>query len=120
VTGVGDLTSLNIPKGDPGGELDPHVCLALLTQAPNTLTKLARDIYLFDGDAFWFPQGYDGNGNPIGGLVFGTAFNGTLRQYHEWTNFMGANFFCFRACLDGPEAPKYCQHVCLQVHLFSV
>jgi len=79
VTGVGDLTSLNIPKGDPGGELDPH--------------------------------GYDGNGNPIGGLVFGTAFNGTLRQYHEWTNFMGANFFCFRVCLDGPEAPKYCQHI---------
>lgn len=24
VTGVGDLTSMNIPKGDEGGELDPH------------------------------------------------------------------------------------------------
>ena len=24
VTGVGDLTLLNIPKGDEGGELDPH------------------------------------------------------------------------------------------------
>ena len=24
VTGVGDLTKLNIPKGDEGGELDPH------------------------------------------------------------------------------------------------
>ena len=25
VTGTGDLTKLNIPKGDQGGELDPHV-----------------------------------------------------------------------------------------------
>ena len=24
VTGVGDLTLINIPKGDAGGELDPH------------------------------------------------------------------------------------------------
>ena len=24
VTGVGDLTKVNIPKGDEGGELDPH------------------------------------------------------------------------------------------------
>lgn len=79
VVGVGDLTSMNIPKGDDGGELDPH--------------------------------GYDGNGNPIGGLVFGTAYNNTLRQFHEWTNFMGANFFCFRVCPDGPNATKYCGHV---------
>jgi hypothetical protein len=46
------LTSLNIPKGDAGGELDPH--------------------------------GADGNGNPIGGLVFSSAF-GQLQQIHEWT-----------------------------------
>ena len=24
ITGVGDLTKLNIPAGDDGGELDPH------------------------------------------------------------------------------------------------
>ena len=24
ITGVGDLTKVNIPKGDEGGELDPH------------------------------------------------------------------------------------------------
>ena len=46
------MTSLNIPKGDAGGELDPH--------------------------------GADGNGNPIGGLVFSSAF-GQLQQIHEWT-----------------------------------
>lgn len=46
------MTQLNIPKGDEGGELDPH--------------------------------GADGNGNPVGGLVFSSAF-GTLEQIHEWT-----------------------------------
>lgn len=52
IIGVGDLTRLNIPAGDSGGELDPH--------------------------------GADGNGNPIGGLVFSNAF-GQLQQVHEWT-----------------------------------
>lgn len=51
-SGVGNLTNINIPAGDSGGELDPH--------------------------------GADGNGNPIGGLVFSSAF-GTLEQIHEWT-----------------------------------
>ncbi|EJU02335.1 hypothetical protein DACRYDRAFT_43793, partial [Dacryopinax primogenitus] len=78
VTGVGDMTQLNIPAGDEGGELDPH--------------------------------GADGNGNPIGGLVFGSSF-GALQQYHEWTNFMDYQSFCFRACKDAPEAPLFCNHV---------
>lgn len=66
VTGVGDFTKINIPKGDEGGELDPH--------------------------------GADGNGNPIGGLVYGNSFGNAL-QYHEWTNFMSDSEFCFRACV---------------------
>jgi len=78
ILGSGDMTMLNIPSGDDGGELDPH--------------------------------GYDGLGNPVGGLVFGTSF-GELQQYHEWTNFMYYGGFCFRACLDGPDAPSYCNHV---------
>ena len=53
VTGVGDLTKINIPRGDEGGELDPH--------------------------------GANGRGNPIGGLVFSSAFGGGERQMHEWT-----------------------------------
>lgn len=67
----------------------------------------------------WYRQGYDGLGNPIGGLVFGTAYNGTLRQHHEWTNFMGADFFCFRACLDGPGATEYCGHVRSRSYTFN-
>ncbi|KAK0209339.1 hypothetical protein DFS33DRAFT_1309404 [Desarmillaria ectypa] len=79
VTGTGDLTKLNIPTGDGGGELDPH--------------------------------GADGNGNPIGGLVFSTAF-GKLEQVFEWTNFMAADQFCFRACNPaGSMAPTWCQHI---------
>ncbi|EDR08199.1 uncharacterized protein LACBIDRAFT_297602 [Laccaria bicolor S238N-H82] len=78
VTGTGDLTLLNIPAGDAGGELDPH--------------------------------GADGNGNPIGGLVFSTAF-GPIQQIFEWTNFVAANQFCFRACKPGPNAAALCEHI---------
>ncbi|KAG8942833.1 hypothetical protein FRC04_003464 [Tulasnella sp. 424] len=78
ITGNGDFTKIGIPKGDSGGELDPH--------------------------------GADGNGNPIGGLVFGNSF-GKMQQYHEWTSFMSDTEFCFRACKPGPNATKLCQHV---------
>jgi len=78
ITGIGDLTKINVPAGDAGGELDPH--------------------------------GADGNGNPIGGLVFSTAF-GQLMQLHEWTNFVSSSEFCFRACKDGGNAPALCNHV---------
>jgi len=77
VTGQGDLTKLNIPKKDEGGELDPH--------------------------------GADGNGNPVGGLVFGNGFGNAL-QYHEWTSFISDTEFCFRACV-GPNAARNCQHI---------
>ncbi|KAJ7692163.1 carbohydrate-binding module family 13 protein [Mycena rosella] len=77
VTGSGDFTKINIPRGDSGGELDPH--------------------------------GADGNGNPIGGLVFGNTF-GTGIQYHEWTSFISDTEFCFRACV-GPNAARNCQHI---------
>jgi len=56
------------------------------------------------------PHGADGNGNPIGGLVFGNSF-GKWQQYHEWTSFMSWNEFCFRACKDGPNAPHLCNHI---------
>ncbi|KAA1472488.1 hypothetical protein DENSPDRAFT_859484 [Dentipellis sp. KUC8613] len=79
ITGVGDLTKVNVPAGDEGGELDPH--------------------------------GADGNGNPIGGLVFSSAFTGQPLQLHEWTNFVSDTEFCFRGCKDGPNAPALCQHI---------
>ncbi len=49
-------------------------------------------------------------GNPIGGLVFSSAF-GDLQQIHEWTNFMAADQFCFRACNPaGADAPGWCKY----------
>ncbi|KAK0436493.1 uncharacterized protein EV420DRAFT_237783 [Desarmillaria tabescens] len=57
------------------------------------------------------PHGADGNGNPIGGLVFSSAF-GELQQIHEWTSFMAVDQFCFRACNPaGNNAPGWCQHI---------
>jgi len=55
------------------------------------------------------PHGADGNGNPIGGLVFGNTFGANL-QYHEWTNFISDSLFCMRACI-GPNARQNCQHI---------
>jgi len=79
ITGVGDLTKINVERHDPGGggELDPH--------------------------------GATGNGNPIGGLVYGNSFGSGL-QYHEWTEFIDDTQFCIRACI-GPNAAENCQHV---------
>jgi len=79
ITGTGNLTRLNVPAGDAGGELDPH--------------------------------GADGNGNPVGGLVFSSAFGGKLEQILEWTNFMSDSEYCFRACKPGPRAAQLCQHI---------
>ena len=50
-------------------------------------------------------------GNPIGGLVFSSAFGGQLQQLHEWTNFVAFDEFCIRGCKDGPKAPALCQHI---------
>jgi len=77
VTGVGDFTKMNIPRGDSGGELDN--------------------------------RGADGNGNPIGGLVYGNSFGPGL-QYHDWTSFISDTEFCIRACV-GPRATSLCNHI---------
>jgi hypothetical protein len=54
-------------------------------------------------------HGADGNGNPIGGLVYGNPI-GPGQQFHEWTNFMSAHEFCIRACV-GSDAATNCQHI---------
>jgi len=55
------------------------------------------------------PHGADGNGNPIGGLVYGNSFGNEL-QYNEWTTFISDKEFCLRACV-GPNAARNCQHI---------
>lgn len=83
IVGFIDQTKINIQAGDFGGELDPH--------------------------------GADLCGNPMGSLMYSNHWsgnNGTYQQVIEWTNFMGGNAFCAKACKpDGPNAAKYCEHV---------
>jgi hypothetical protein len=55
------------------------------------------------------PHGANGNGNPIGGLVYGNTFGSNL-QYHEWTSFISDSMYCMRACV-GPNARQNCQHI---------
>ncbi|KAK0199975.1 hypothetical protein DFS33DRAFT_1268295, partial [Desarmillaria ectypa] len=76
VTGAGDFTKVsNVRKGDPGGELDPHVV--------------------------------NDNGNPGKNCSQKFGIWGHIRRYHEWTSFILATEFCFRAC-----AATNCQHIC--------
>ncbi|TBU28068.1 hypothetical protein BD311DRAFT_865698 [Dichomitus squalens] len=68
VTGVGDLTKVNVLQSDSGGELDPHAA-----------------------------GGNDDTGIPIGRLVASSVFGGVVQQIHEWTNFMDYESLCIRA-----------------------
>jgi hypothetical protein len=68
--GIGDLTKMNIPAGDGGGELDPHGAdgngaLVEIVVPSDWLNLIIK-------------------GNPVGGLVFSSAF-GQLEEIHEWT-----------------------------------
>ncbi|KAJ7057868.1 manno protein [Mycena amicta] len=69
-------------------------------------------INIQDGD---YGGELDLRGNPLGGVVFSTAFgndNNTYTQVIEWHNFMGGGAFCFKACDPaGPNAAKFCQHI---------
>jgi len=58
------------------------------------------------------PHGADLRGNPMGGIMFSNAFGGQFTQVIEWTNFMGGNAFCLKACDPaGANAANYCQHI---------
>ncbi|KAF9556260.1 hypothetical protein CPC08DRAFT_737152 [Agrocybe pediades] len=49
------------------------------------------------------PHNADLRGNPMGGLVYSSAFNGMKQVVAR---------FCFKACDPaGPNAPHYCEHV---------
>ncbi|KJA19713.1 hypothetical protein HYPSUDRAFT_189656 [Hypholoma sublateritium FD-334 SS-4] len=58
------------------------------------------------------PHGADLRGNPMGGIMFSQAWNSSWEQVIEWTNFMGSNSFCLKACDPaGANAASYCQHI---------
>ena len=80
-----DQTAINIAAGDFGGEMDS--------------------------------AGADQRGNPLGGLMFSNAWGNTTAneqytQVVQWTNFMGANAFCLKACDQrGPNPSRLCEHI---------
>ncbi|MBW0464756.1 hypothetical protein O181_004471 [Austropuccinia psidii MF-1] len=49
---------------------------------------------------------FDSLGNPIGGVVFGPNL-----QFEQWTQFLLPDEFCIRACYNGPDAWRYCNHI---------
>jgi len=83
IVGFIDQTKINLADGDYGGELDPH--------------------------------GADLRGNPLGGLVYSNAWSGSNDSYTqvmEWHNFVGTDFFCFKACDPaGANAAHFCEHI---------
>jgi hypothetical protein len=84
VTGNFDQTRINLQASDSGGELDPH--------------------------------GADSAGNPLGGLVFSnnlptSTSNTTYTQVNNWSNFVGSNQFCIKACDNSIKEPDYCQNM---------
>ncbi|PWN88535.1 hypothetical protein FA10DRAFT_268718 [Acaromyces ingoldii] len=81
ISGVGDFTTIGIPDGDAGGEMDPHGADDLSNPIGGVLFTTA---------------------NP--------ASNGESWFVSEWTNFMSYNQFCMRACW-GNNAAKHCEHI---------
>ncbi|KAI0317525.1 hypothetical protein OF83DRAFT_128814 [Amylostereum chailletii] len=55
--------------------------------------------------------GQDERGNPIGGLMYSSAFESSPHQITWWTSFIGSNQFCIKICNPtGQNNPGYCQH----------
>ncbi|KAJ7081586.1 hypothetical protein B0H15DRAFT_890125 [Mycena belliarum] len=62
--------------------------------------------------------GQDGEGNPMGGLVYSNAFksnngnNATYQQAQHWSFFIGANSFCGKICDQTGSNPQgLCQNI---------
>ncbi|KAJ6583998.1 hypothetical protein DFH09DRAFT_1308703 [Mycena vulgaris] len=62
--------------------------------------------------------GQDGEGNPMGGLVYSNSFpsnngnNGTFQQAQHWSFFIGANSFCGKICDQTGSNPQgLCQNI---------
>jgi hypothetical protein len=82
VTGQFNQVGIGLDPTDYGGELDPH--------------------------------GADLAGNPLGGLIFSDSLpttNGTITQVQNWSNFVGSNLFCIKACDNSIVSPDYCENI---------
>jgi len=86
-------------------------------QVTGWITQQYIDLAADDSGGELDPHGADQRGNPLGGLLFSTAWgagpDGTnYKQAIEWHSFMGGGQFCLKACDPaGAHAADYCQHV---------
>ncbi|KNZ48398.1 hypothetical protein VP01_569g6 [Puccinia sorghi] len=70
---------------------------------------------------------WDARGNPVGEFIIlhmpGGVVFGNGNQFVQWTEFLLPDEFCIRACYNGPDAWRYCNHICgcpLVVVFFSL
>jgi hypothetical protein len=81
-------------------------------QAVGFMDQTKIDMVAGDFGGEMDPHGADLRGNPMGGIMFSNAFGGSYVQVIEWTNFLGSNAFCLKACDPaGPNAANHCQHI---------
>jgi len=82
-------------------------------QAVGFIDQVAINIAADDWGGEMDPHGADLRGNPMGGVLFSTAFGGgEPKQVIEWHNFIGGHRFCFKACDPAsPNAAHYCEHI---------
>ncbi|KAI8452908.1 hypothetical protein BY996DRAFT_8687586 [Phakopsora pachyrhizi] len=84
-------------------------------QVVGFVNNLALNIKAGDDGGEADPHGADLRGNPLGGLVYSSAFNrpgtNSFTQVIEWNYFSGSNMFCFKACDPaGANAASLCEH----------
>jgi hypothetical protein len=58
------------------------------------------NIFVGDSGGELDPHGADGRGNPIGSLMYSSAFstNGSMEQVIQWNLFLGGGIFCIKVC----------------------
>ncbi|SCV67417.1 BQ2448_5028 [Microbotryum intermedium] len=106
ITGVGDFTKINIPKGD---EVSHHMRTLGAERQVATIDDALLSLSRSQGGEL-DPHGADGTGNPKGGIVIANV-DGRKVQIQEWTEFISYNEFCIRACLPGKDAKRWCEHI---------
>lgn len=85
-------------------------------QAVGFLQQTAINIQANDSGGEEDPHGADQRGNPLGALMYSSAFNTPggpqYTQVIEWSYFVGGGVFCYKACDPaGPNAAQLCQHI---------
>jgi len=89
-------------------------------QIAGTLNQLMLDIGGTDGGEL-DSGGQDGEGNPMGGLVYTNAFasnngnNGSYQQAQHWSFFIGNGGFCGKIC-DQSKGDSTAQALCNNVY----